>query len=646
MTKKVIWVEKLGIVDIVFLTCLKAFYQISIRYDEHKVSPFAQRLLSILQSLKLCMNFYPAKLSLNVKDSKGYALTYKVEQDFGYCLDEFCNLHVSNEGDWFKQMTRAYIASYLSSRIRFIAMVQSEIEDYDKQINILYIARHPLNSVIIPYYKKKEFTFWTSPGLIENIKFYLRPLYFILTILLTRLFASKVKTNITNIKPAVWVEYTYNDLVNFIFWRPSNQSEEFDIVYYLDRPDTLASEEIIKKIESNGLKWIDAHFLQMIRLSHFNIQQFKELFLTLFSVPSCRPIWFKAFQFESKIWYLLYRSVYMLFRVKVLIQHQETSWKQGVQAKALESVNGIMVGFNWSNFPHHNLPTHLTPQHVYFVWGKAKYTWAQNKGNSCSYILPSGLWILPDKDSSIGLSGFSENIKFVITVFDSSVSYNIYQSPDTLSQFYLMVISLLESNKKWGGIIKSKNYNELQELHHLPSGDEIITKMGALVEHGRLIFLSKLVYPSTAASFADLSICYGLNTAGIIAGIHGYKAIHWDCSGWLNHPFYKEAGQKLLYPSLNEFKKAILKAAAGDDTIGDFSCWRMSFNHYNDYLASERVGEFIEHYMLDVIKTGDAKKSLDFTANRYIEKHKIDNKFFEENDNIRDSNYIERVCSI
>lgn len=127
-----------------------------------------------------------------------------------------------------------------------------------------------------------------------------------------------------------------------------------------------------------------------------------------------------------------------------------------------------------------------------------------------------------------------------------------------------------------------------------------------------------------------------MNSAGIVAGIHGCRAIHWDCSSWLKHPFYKNPTQKFLYTSLDEFKKAIIDASNGDQTIGDFSAWRQKLNHFDDFKASERVGGFIQSFMDDVIKTDEAKQSLDFAVEKYIKVNNVGVDFFEDSSNMWD----------
>ena len=115
-------------------------------------------------------------------------------------------------------------------------------------------------------------------------------------------------------------------------------------------------------------------------------------------------------------------------------------------------------------------------------------------------------------------------------------------------------------------------------MRHLPSGEEIVCRIKSLEKQGRLRVLDWTTYsPVDAAEAADLSVCFGLNSAGIIAGLLGLRAIHWDCTGWLNYPVYRDKDQKVFFATLPETRQAVMLAAAGDKTIGAFNKWRQTY---------------------------------------------------------------------
>ena len=625
-----IWVEKIGASDIIFFLVKRLFHPFTLYYRESTVSHSGRYILNWLRKFNIYKKFIPVKLSLEKKRPDDHTLSYQVYRDLNTILYRYYNEIKLDEREQLKDTISCYLSSILYFKIAFIKAVESEIKFKGEagQQHIIYLNRHPFNKVVIPFYKEKGILLKQSLNFIPSFKLFLKPFLYAAAILASKLISKEVKTNISKIRPSIFVEYANESIFEFAFWRMNVNKRDFDIVYYLDRSDTFPSKDITDTIEGRGLKWIDAHTFSMFKIVSFNYKIIKDLLHSLISTPFSMPIWYRTFKFEYILWFLIYRTFFEHFKVKIIIQHQETLWRQGAQARAIEDVGGIMIGYHWSNYPYYFNPQILFAQHVFFVWGKMIGDLFRNQSNICKYFLPSGVVILENcKRGSPLLNEFN----FIITIFDSSINDAECQTPYTLSQFYLKILVLIENNPSWGAIIKSKNWN-LEGLSFLPNGEEIVQRLKSLIERKRAVVLDKTVSPATAASYANLSVCYGLNSAGVIAGIHGYKAIHWDCSGWLKHPFYKDPEQKFIFKTLDELEEAIIKVANGDNTIGDFSKWRQKLNYFDDFKAPERVGKFIQTFMDEVIRTDNAKHSLDFAVKKYVEENKIGEDFFKSED--------------
>ncbi len=628
--RTLIWVERLCFLDAVYLFLQSLFADIAICYDENKISNASRRLLGLFRPLGLNNKFVPAGLSLEKRDSGGCAINYQMETNLEAVLEGLCKKYFSKEPEKFCRMIKSYLSVDLFYRCTFITMVEYSSEFASGQFgSIFYITRSPFNEAIKDFYEKKGYSIRESIINFSSIKYYLRPFYLTAKLLLAKCGFKKTRSNISAVRPSLWIEYCRDLFFDIAFWKESVNAKDFDIAYYLDRDDDPDITKATKDLESKGLKWVYLHFSSLVAAAGLSLRTIlgliKDSFFSFFRFPAWRWVFF----FERKMWFCLFKEVYKKFKVKLLIQHQEFGWIQQVQVEALEAAGGIMVGFHWSNFPYSLEPFHLTPEHVYFVWGKANREWAQKKGNTCQYILPSGVWISNNKKQE-QLESFSKNFEFTIAIFDSSVAYNIYLSAGSMAQFYLTVLGLIENNSRWGGIIKSKNWN-LNELGYLAGGKEVVKKITELIESKKLVFLDRYTSPLIASAHARLSACFSLNSAGILAGIHGHRAIHWDCSGWLHNWLYKEKGQKIIYPELDGFIEAIIKASKGDNEIGDFSRWRNKFNYFDDFQASKRVGSFIQNYMDGILK-GAGNNILDSVAKIYIEKNRIREDFFKTAD--------------
>ena len=124
-------------------------------------------------------------------------------------------------------------------------------------------------------------------------------------------------------KPALWVEYTHRDVVDFLFWKGHVNSDDFDIVYYLDRTDTPAEKEVIEEIDKQNVKWIDAHIIPLLNYADFGWEHLRKMLSGLYSYK-LDPI---GTELLGGIFILvyLYVSAFRYYKVKLLIQHNDTS---------------------------------------------------------------------------------------------------------------------------------------------------------------------------------------------------------------------------------------------------------------------------------------------------------------------------------
>jgi len=629
-SNRIVWVESLGVLNFFPLFIETFLFGSSVRYDEKNISFNAAQLLGFLRKHGLCKNFYMAKLTLDKKDAQGYAFTYRKEKDFDNCLNNFCQRYIPIETERFKSMVKTYMSLYLNHAITFVTMVEGTDEFKESGgVNVLCIARQPLISVIKEYYKEKGFIVKESGLSLSYIKYFLRPLYQFFTSMMQKFLPKKTRTNIRDSKPAVWIEY-YHNSIGFPFYLDAIDRNKFDIVCYLDRNDGVSLGDEINAIEKIDLKWIDLRSSFLGGFSNITVSQLWGMLLTFFFGNRGFPLWFRVFQSEYRMKYLLYRALFSRFKVKMLLQHQDWSWVQEVQIKALEDAGGIMLGYHWSNCIFYKQAVYLTPQHVYFVWGKIMYEYLRKRENIIRHVLPAGIWFGPAQEHKSAIC-LKDGLKFIIAIFDSSVAYNAHQSEETLARFYLKLLEVLEKNPEWGGIIKSKNWSRIDDLEFLPHGKEIFARASLLIEQKRLIFLNNKVSPVTAAAYANISACYGLNSAGIISGIYGHRVIHWDSSGWLHYLLYKDPSQKVIFQDLEEMVKALIKASEGDTEVGDFSKWKEDYNYFNDFDGRSRISDFIRFFMEDVVVRKDPIKSLDLAADRYKKTNNIGDAFFKDN---------------
>ncbi|MFA5317541.1 MAG: hypothetical protein WC369_08990 [Dehalococcoidales bacterium] len=630
----IIWAENAGMADILLFALKSRFANIRVNYDRSQICPSAARLIGIMERAGVRGVFRQVELTLHKVDAKGLALTYRVDKELNACLEDFISRHIPYETKRYKDMLKSYLAGSLKSKAIFIAMAASEIDPGEAnagETNVIYLEGHPLSYLLCRFYSGRGYVVRSAFGLMTGLKYYIRPLYYLAYYISCKLRPGRVKGNISDIRPAIWAEYYPSHIHNF--WMDKINADGFDIVAYLDRSDTPAIKETVSEIEGRGIKWIDAQAPSLIKMSRLGLSGFLRMAGRLFFVPVSNPVWLGILRFEYDFYRSIYESVFRRYKVRILIQHQEASWRQEAQAIAVERAGGIMVGYHWSVYTSYLLPTHFFPQHVYFVWGKYMSELLRKKGSACRHVLPSGISIIPNGRNPERKDMFAKGTDFVISVFDDSAGERLFNSPGSLSEFYVRVLKIVESNPGIGCIIKSKQPLD-QSLPSVPSGREILDKIEALKGGGRLAVLDPSVSPLVAASCSDLCVGYGINSACAIAAIVGNCAsINWGCSGLMKHPFYRYSGGKVIFQTLDEVEEAVLKAREGDKTVGDYGRLKKQVNYFEDLSAVSRITGFMETYMKARSgEAGDPERSLEFAAKKYLDDNYIGEDYFRKDD--------------
>jgi hypothetical protein len=620
------WVEKLHARDLIVEILLRFFCNRALYYAEYEETFFARHILALFKKYKFSMNISAVCMSLEKKHPNGQVLVYQVKEDIIFCCNKFIEQYAADRNPSTKNTINCYISNAIYNKVAFAAIVISKIKSSDLKYNFIRFEKHAMNQVIIPFYRDKGCVveeFFSVFGYFRGIE---RLVKLVAILIQAKVLPHKVKSNISNLRPSIWVEYIYKSVIDFTFWKNMINRTFFEIVYYLDRKDTPIVPRIMHEIDKAGVRWIDAHPEALA--SNVRASIIVDFVKCLFKQGNI-PFFFKIFDCERSYWLLAYTTYFKKYKVKILIQHQEVSWKQDVQKEAIESTGGIMLGFHWSNYPQNMEPTHLFPQHVFFIWGKIIEDFLPEKETSHGYLIPSGVWLSKSRVGLDKIIKYLKGFKFAFTIFDSSAAHNIHQTPTSLSSFYTKLLDLLENNISWGAVVKGKNGN-IDSLKTLPSGNDLTLRFEQLVNQKRVFFLNSQSSPVVAAGLTDISVCYGLNSAGILAGVYGYKALHWDCSGWTQYPFYQDWQHKILFNTLDELENAIIMSSNGDNLIGDFSKWKQQFNYFNDFNAAKRVGEFIQDVMDISSRINNSLDIVKIATRNYIERNNIKHDFFND----------------
>ncbi|MHB9073506.1 MAG: hypothetical protein ACYC6G_08280 [Desulfobaccales bacterium] len=621
---KTLWLESLTVGGILFLLWRNGIAGYEVFFNKHKTTPLSLRFAAIVAKI-LPVRFNPVPLFQDDKDENGSSLEYYRADNLCGIVDRFCETELSGASTWLQEMSKCFISSQVMDSVTFVTLVLHHLRGREAAEPVIYLPGHYLNFLMEDFFKP-QIRVKSIPSIRAFLRLGATPFALIFRTALQQIFHNGVRGNIRENPeiPAAWIELTpksgvWNQLREFIATHSGGRT--YDIVYYMDRTDTLPVPETTKELENQGFGWIDTPQMLHARLSASDYLKLMAGFIVSLRQ---RPFWFSLYLLHFDIRRVLYRSLYKRFNVRLVLQHQETSWIQEAQKQAIEAVGGIMIGLHWSNYPNTQFPSHLAPQHVMLVWGCAHREYLQKKG-TCLYILPCGLWLARSGAKPEDINPPRRG-NFTLAIFDDSFGDMIGLRAENISKFYLEILKILEDHPSFSGILKSKSY-QVSDLRHLPAGEEIVNLIRSLEQQGRLRILDFTMHsPIDAAEAADLSVCFGLNSAGIIAGILGLRAIHWDCIGWLNYPIYRDKDQKVLFTTLSEVRHAVLRVASGDKTIGAFDKWRKGINYFDDCAGRQRILRFIDIYMQE---TGGGINGLDSAVKQYLSEHGGAVEFYE-----------------
>ncbi|MBI5240022.1 MAG: hypothetical protein HY926_06090 [Elusimicrobia bacterium] len=618
-----VWVEQLGLLDLLALWPRTWSGAAEIRYDEHRTGAAAARLLQALQGRGLFGRFRPAELTLAGADARGRTLYYRQDGELDRCLELFCERCGLAPGSRFRATAKHFLGCHLLDRMGFIVMVEKAARGLAAE-HVLYLRRHPANAALLLGYRHDGFRMAQSFSWQDHLRALARPLHLIATAILPQTPLARPRHSQYRIRPSVWIEYEHTILTGFasrLFWKPHVPRDDVDFVFCLDRPETPLTDETARKISQAGYHWVDCH--RPARLMRLGLGEGSGFLRRLLCRPEKLPFWLHLLHVEYELLVRIWTAVFQRFQVKLFIHHQEAFWKRGPQVRALEQAGGIMLSSHHSFLPAPLKEPSLNYQeHVYFVWGRSALDWVENKGHGCAYLLPCGIWLLPEKESGPGLPSFGPRVSFKLAVFDSSASHNLFVTQDDLAAFITAIIDLLEVNPSWGALIKPKSFR-LENYGGLPGGPRLKERMTRLMGEGRLFIADFTVSPITVGLAMDLCACFNINSAGVVAAAHGARAVHWDCCGWPDSPLYEDPGQKVVYRSLADFKAALAAASRGDGSIGDFSRRRRWINHFDDTLAPARVGGFISDYLDRILSGAPVRQALDGAVAGYLERHAV-----------------------
>lgn len=648
-----IWVEHLNVPKILWILLRYSLQHIVLFYST--ATPLGKYTAGFLCNLNIkYISLRQEDIELGVQDKKGRALRYYVERQTSSLVSSLFQRQ-SKQNDWLPEeyrkcsdewirILKSHCMMYFKNTLRYVCGVENkyrknEIKTEGVKKVIIYADHCAMGSHIRDSYEfntripfeirifsqwKYNLTFFPVPGIIA----------YVLLKSFGSLIKSKPKSKIVPTalqKGCVFEEYVSNIFTNYparghLFWYQSSGLSSDRLVVFFDRPDSPCDKKAISEVESYNFSWIDIsdpwRFVRNpVRMAFVILKKSRK------AIPR-RWNEFYIWRWASLIYFssLLecYREIYRVNKVRAVHQHQEWWPLTIVKALAIRMEDGIMIWNHWSidRYPVAYYDCGLAD--LVLSWGQLNDGYFNAHNFSYKYLIQTGMIAGDGFDGSENnralkiRNQFSSSVKYVVAVFDNSHSKTSHSSTSSMLFFYERLLKVILDKKQWGILIKPKGLTFVNAPHK----ESVQSVIDQLEIDQRCIHLSGKERVSVAAIASDVNVCYGINTAGILAALCGKKCVHWDLDGCLEHPLYYVGGEnRVVFKPFSELVCALEAIENGDAVLGDHSEWLYLFDAFQDNLGNTRAGElvgaYLRHYDSGMERDSSLRKAVEEYAARW-----------------------------
>lgn len=426
---------------------------------------------------------------------------------------------------------------------------------------------------------------------------------------------------------------------NEIFWFSESYISPERIVYYFDNTSfrlTPASSKILDKIEAMRMSWVFLRRNPLLRLRPVWAPRIRlgRLIAALdgkedISIPANSSLerWIywaaKDLLFNFAYW----KSFYTDFNIKIDIDIEEAGVLNVCKAIALDSLDGIMVGFQRSEMSGtKGMFLGLHPHHVLFTWNKRGISSLADSENInyCSII--SGYcydYIFKEHHQECfemkkRLNDSKDN--FIVAFYDNIFGSHSHFSINMMEIMYRSLLHWLLQDEDIVLILKPKKAWFLRK--NLP---DIYRLIDIAQEKGQCIVIdSPGCFPSYTASACDIAVGIGISSALLEAVLAGARGVMCDLTCHWSSPFYALGHNRIIFENVELLLEALKKYKADTvsrrkNDLGDFSPWLDLLDPFRDGNAHKRIGRYISDLFDSFESSFDRKRTIDYANRRYRE---------------------------
>ena len=436
---------------------------------------------------------------------------------------------------------------------------------------------------------------------------------------LLKFFLSKSKllklNNNSTLNPKIAIEYVWGvdlDHISDLYWYKDSNIDPSNIIIYLNRKDKTPTREEFAQIQVMGFTVIDLSSLELMIKLKIMLRSVK-IFVCLasdFSKQSKSPTvlslywWLKSFLrlgYKTSFWSEFFSSN----NIRAHMSHSGDIGSEHVcQSIAAELSGAINTRSNYS-YTSLTHSAHSREFHTYFLWGEQPLCAAKKILKSKTEIITGYPFDYLFYKKNQKKYDFGKT--FSLGLFDTTISRHFlitfYTEMFYLANKYLIKL-VIKPKKDTIKIIKSI-YGYLD-----------------LVDKDLIIIEDRSTMPYEVSKNVDLSVCIGINSAGIEAALSGNRSVY-----WVPHKYFcrqlDSPNLSLIYYDIKELAEMIAnlnKDQILKDIIGNHESFIDKIDPWMDGRAGERIGSYLFDY-IDAIKCNESRKSsLEIANSEYSKK--------------------------
>lgn len=619
---KHIWFEKLTLIK--YFWIFARLKNIQIFYIT--ISPLAKILVKFFKNAK------HIQLERGILDKDGKSLKYNIERDtFKYVLKLYNFLSLDNyipngvhlfKDEWAR-ILKSDLDELIKKKLNNIIIINEKynLSHLDNDCEVVYISEpFKFDNIFFKLLNEdnKKINSIVCLDIFSWPKRILKILKFLISVIYTWVYRFfRFDYYNPKKKSHIFEEYIFNIFDRYpdaghLFWLESSKIDPNDLVLYFDRNEHKINSDIIKKISNKKMHSLNMRHpvinvdnpLKILINSFQDVQKFNSF--TLQEID----IWLTQINYNFLI--SCFREVFKKYKCKIIHQHQEFFPKTLAMALAIRMEKGIFVWNHWSidHFPVSYF--HWGFADIIFSWGQYNDGYFNSHNFSYKYLFQTGQiagdgnYNNKEKEKE-NFKQFSKKLNLIINILDSSCGPLSQNSLSSMIYFYKEMLTLVYNNKNWAAIIKSKGIT----FEKIIKDEQINNLVELLKNENRILILPPHVKVSTAAKMSDISVSYGINSAGVIAALSGSRSIYWDLNGSAEHPlYYLNKKDILIFKTSREVAKAIDKYVLGDQKIGNHDDCLYLFDSFCDDNGQKRVGQIMARLFLNLNNNLEFRESL------------------------------------